>query len=65
MKHIIKPGTKFTATCYECGCVFSYEKEDVVCNIYRNECYSCVTCPQCGRELETDYTYGNVITPKE
>ena len=65
MKHIIKPGTKFTATCYECGCYFSYEKEDLIYGTYRYECWSWVTCPQCGHKIETDYTYGNVAETKE
>lgn len=52
MKHIIKPGTKLTATCHECGCVFSYEKEDIDCEVYRNEVWKWITCPQCNAKIE-------------
>ena len=61
MKHIIKPGTKFIATCHQCGCVFSYEREDIVREVWRNEAQSWVNCPQCNIGIRVDYTYGNVI----
>lgn len=52
---IIKEGTKKEATCNKCGCVFSYENEDIQHagaalqrighpTIYENEF---VECPQC------------------
>ena len=59
MKHIIKPGTKYIATCPECGCVFSYEKEDIRHEVWRNEAYNWVTCPQC--DMAVDYTCYNVV----
>ena len=41
MIEILKPGqTKFTATCNNCGCEFTYELEDITLN-------SDVPCPCC------------------
>ena len=60
MIKIIKPGTRHKAECNECGCVFSYEEEDLtklgVINtkdkmnpiFSRTECL--IKCPQCGYE---------------
>ena len=31
MIKIIKPGNKWILTCPYCGCVFSYEEEDIHC----------------------------------
>lgn len=57
MIKIIKEGTKKIATCYNCGCIFSYEREDekydtedgfgipdLFVKVYIN-------CPQCEREI--------------
>ena len=58
MIKIIKPGTRRKAECNECGCVFSYEEEDLtklgVINtkdkmnpiFSGTECL--IKCPQCG-----------------
>ena len=55
MIEIIKKGTKKIITCLKCGCVFSYEEEDI-----RNDCNDyCaallykkyIQCPQCNNEI--------------
>ena len=60
MIEIIKRGTKKTCTCDNCGCFFSYEKEDIE---YKNHAkplwgarivYSTtdfIKCPQCDTEI--------------
>ena len=52
MIEIIKRGTKTKITCKECGCLFSYEEEDI--EIEKSNPYSGYTvpkrkikCPQC------------------
>lgn len=64
MIKIIEPGTRTVGECYNCGCKFSYEKEDIQSRPYKVidtvahdvvklpiflESY--VTCPQCGKAL--------------
>lgn len=62
MIKIIKAGTRRKATCDECGCIFSYEGEDIKHReIHNGECSfvdgtkagfkSCVICPQCHNDL--------------
>lgn len=53
MKEIIKRGTKEIATCKTCGCVFSYEKEDLVNEDTDNYkgWKEYVVCPQCNCEV--------------
>lgn len=47
MVTIIRPGlTKFTGHCSHCGCVFSYQLEDIGCFVIPK-----LPCPTCG----TDY----------
>lgn len=47
MIKIIKPGTRRKAECNECGCVFSYEEEDLTRLVFSGtECL--IKCPQCG-----------------
>jgi len=54
MIKIIKQGTKKTCSCDNCGCLFSYEDEDIE-NIYQGSYFSVsemnhkniVRCPQC------------------
>lgn len=50
---IIKRGTKEVTTCKTCGCVFAYEREDVINEDTDN--YKAfreyVTCPQCNTEV--------------
>lgn len=53
MKTIIKRGTKIITTCKDCGCVFSYESEDVLeksLDGYQTF-KSYITCPQCENEI--------------
>ena len=45
MIKIIKQGTRKKKECVECGCVFSYESEDVKYDADRIQYY--VLCPQC------------------
>lgn len=48
MIQIIKHGTKRTIECKQCGCVFSYEAEDIkVEQTGMNEYMSYVQCPDC------------------
>lgn len=48
MIKIIKHGNKRTVECKECGCVFTYEKEDVTTEqTGMNEYTSYVMCPDC------------------
>lgn len=67
MKKIIKEGTKRNITCEECGCLFSFEDEDIYHNeLHRNECEKVteikagykafVTCPQCETEIVLEQT---------
>ena len=49
MIKIIKPGTKKKVTCKECGCLFSYESEDIKSNLSRSANY--VICPQCEEKV--------------
>ena len=50
---IIKEGKKeYYMTCFQCGCEFTYELEDINYNSY-------VECPCCGKNL---YHNGNSIT---
>lgn len=45
MIKIIKRGTKKTCTCNECGCVFSYEEEDINVGVFN--VVDTIQCPQC------------------
>lgn len=53
MKTIIKKGTKEISTCDFCGCVFSYEKEDVINEDTDNYkgFKEYVICPQCSMDI--------------
>lgn len=56
MIEIIKPGqTKFTATCSQCGCEFTYELEDVVGKV--------VVCPCCGNHITHARAIENINYP--
>lgn len=48
MIEIIKPGTKEKISCKSCGCLFSYEKEDIEIKY--------ITCPQCNEKIELEAT---------
>ena len=48
MIEIIKPGKKKQTECHACGCIFTYEKEDIEVNNYgMNEIKYEVKCPEC------------------
>ena len=53
MIKIIKEGTRKTCECENCGCVFSYEKEDieVVKSDILNSREEFITCPQCNKKV--------------
>lgn len=49
MIRIIKHGKYMTCSCYNCGCIFTFEKEDVQTEeIGKNEYTRGVQCPDCG-----------------
>ena len=57
MIKIIKHGKLRPLTCGICGCVFTYEKEDVrVEQLGYNEERLSLNCPDCGSELKIDDT---------
>jgi coenzyme F420-reducing hydrogenase gamma subunit len=48
---IIQEGvTTYHATCHECGCKFSYNREDVHHNYLRG--IDCIGCPSCGASCQ-------------
>jgi hypothetical protein len=53
MIHIIEEGTKQKIQCSECGCIFSFEKDDIEIisnyNPYQdyNPIRKTIKCPQC------------------
>ena len=53
MIHIIEKGTKQKMQCSKCGCIFSFEKEDIeiMGNYYPYKEYNSmrktIKCPQC------------------
>ena len=47
MIRIIKHGKFRQCTCYNCGCIFTYEKEDVRVQQDRNNVDRTVECPDC------------------
>lgn len=57
MIKIIEPGTKKIVYCDECGCKFSYEKEDVQNTANNFGGYKkFVLCPQCHKEKILEQT---------
>ena len=65
MIEIIKRGTKKTCTCDNCGCLFSYEEEDIKVESYHafdmiqmdSDTYSkTVECPQCNNKIILNQT---------
>ena len=49
MKNIIKHGSAtYSKTCPACGCVFTYEKEDITIS-------HTVVCPECDCYIEHNY----------
>ena len=54
MKRILIHGNKRVAECKGCGCVFTFEKEDIVIEqIGINEYMTYVPCPDCNYIHET------------
>lgn len=53
MIQIIKRGARKTCTCNQCGCLFSYEPEDIKIGGtgYHGGDYSYIKCPQCNVEI--------------
>lgn len=52
MKTILKRGTKEVVTCHTCGCVFCYDKEDIVKDSTPRICVKeYVSCPQCENQI--------------
>ena len=60
MIEIIKKGTKEKCTCKECGCLFSYEEEDIEKQDKFIPGLSCtrmiIRCPQCECVIELSAT---------
>lgn len=53
MIKVIKHGTKKTAECKHCGCIFEYEDEDVQRKRVKNNEYDIfVKCPDCGYRVD-------------
>ena len=51
MIKVITHGRFRKHTCSECGCEFSYEKEDLhYVQTAINDCEWRITCPECGKE---------------
>lgn len=56
MIKVIKHGKMKQTTCSDCGCVFTYEKEDTFTEqIDINEWYTFITCPDCGSKIFTSF----------
>ena len=59
MIHIIEKGTKQKTQCSECGCIFSFEKEDIEImgelDYFPRKTYKNMTkfikCPQCSNVI--------------
>ena len=55
MIKIIKKGTKKNQECNFCGCIFSYEEEDIIRKTDREETFyhvkDVIYCPQCKKEI--------------
>ena len=49
MVKIIKFGTIQKTTCKECGCLFSFEEEDL--KPQKDRIKKAIDCPQCGHEI--------------
>lgn len=62
MKKIIKRGNtfKYITECYECGCEFTYESNDIYYGEVQYGISTHVTCPDCGTELLHDSS--NILT---
>ena len=61
MIKIIKSGTRQTKTCLNCGCVFSFEdedirKEDIFGDPLHRGFRRTIKCPQCKTEIVLEVT---------
>ena len=59
MIEIIKTGTKTKCTCKECGCIFSYESDDVKIKeaaYYGGGDTKYIDCPQCSNRIYLNLT---------
>ena len=61
MIKIIEPGTRTITECAECGCKFSYEKEDIeVIVLYSMDQLQTrkpyIVCPQCHKSIALTVT---------
>lgn len=57
---VLKRGNRYKVNCPDCGCEFSYEKEDVeVKQLGMNEYERTVNCPECGRSIISPYMMRN------
>ena len=50
---IIKHGTLKKTRCERCGCVFTFEDEDILINDDPRNRYHFITCPQCNKKIST------------
>ncbi len=55
MIHIIQKGTKQKIQCSECGCIFSFEKEDIEITDW-NSMRKTIKCPQCNNIIILEAT---------
>jgi hypothetical protein len=62
MIKIIEEGTRHKCKCEECGCLFSYEKEDIQYQTVGFSSFKYIKCPQCMHEI--DLTKGVAKTCK-
>ena len=53
---IIKHGTLKKKRCESCGCVFTFEYEDICINDDPCNRYHFITCPQCKEKIKLEVT---------
>lgn len=59
MIKIIKHGSYRTCSCYNCGCIFTFEEDDVTTEFVGTDKYTRgVQCPDCGARNTVDLTGG-------
>ena len=52
MVTIIKPGNAVTEECKVCGCIFSFEYDDIDSHGCQREPESYILCPCCGNSVK-------------
>ena len=58
---IIEKGTKHKQKCEACGCLFSYENEDIEMNYtWMIPTYTYIRCPQCRDIIRLKTMYENI-----